>query len=41
MKILFKNANILFADGTSMKNAFLTVNGKKIDKISINLHSII
>jgi 5-methylthioadenosine/S-adenosylhomocysteine deaminase len=34
MKILFKNANILFADGTSLKNAFLTVDGKKIDKIS-------
>ncbi len=34
MKILFKNANILFADGTSLKNAFLTVDGKKINKIS-------
>ncbi|MBQ9746558.1 MAG: amidohydrolase family protein, partial [Clostridia bacterium] len=37
MKILFKNANILFHDGTSMKNAFLATDGKKISAISAEM----
>lgn len=34
MKILFEKANILFHDGTSMKNAYLLTDGVKIAKIS-------
>lgn len=34
MKILFDKANILFQDGSSLKNAYLVVDGKKISYIS-------
>ena len=34
MKILFDKANILFQDGSSLKNAYLVVDGKEISYIS-------